>query len=85
MWEFGWYPNPNPAGLDDSGLPIGMQITAPFFEEGKLLALVKKIAELTTQYKVIDNFKKGEVLLLEVLEMKNYQSIFNELNLAVKA
>ena len=34
-----------PAGLDDSGLPIGMQITAPFFEEGKLLALVKKIAE----------------------------------------
>jgi aspartyl-tRNA(Asn)/glutamyl-tRNA(Gln) amidotransferase subunit A len=34
-----------PAGLDDLNLPIGMQITAPFFEEGRLLAFVKKIAE----------------------------------------
>ncbi len=34
-----------PAGLDDSNLPIGMQVTAPFFEEGRLLAFVKKIAE----------------------------------------
>lgn len=50
-----------------------------------LTGLVKKIAELTTHYKVIDNFKKGEVFLLELLEMKNYQSIFKELNLAVKA
>lgn len=32
-----------PAGLDSKGLPIGLQITSPKFQEGKLLSLVKEL------------------------------------------
>ncbi|MCB1190833.1 MAG: Asp-tRNA(Asn)/Glu-tRNA(Gln) amidotransferase subunit GatA [Leptospiraceae bacterium] len=33
-----------PAGLDSKGLPIGLQITSPAFQEGKLLSLVNELA-----------------------------------------
>ena len=35
-----------PAGVDKNGLPIGLQITANKFEEGKLLSFISEIAKL---------------------------------------
>ena len=35
-----------PAGVDKSGLPIGLQITANKFEEAKLLSFVKEVSSL---------------------------------------
>jgi aspartyl-tRNA(Asn)/glutamyl-tRNA(Gln) amidotransferase subunit A len=45
-----------PTGLDRNGLPIGMQIKAPWFEEGKLLDLAYQFEQETDYFGVI---KKG--------------------------
>lgn len=35
-----------PMGMDEKGLPIGLQITAPHFQEGKLFGASKAVSTL---------------------------------------